>query len=132
MERAEPAARGTTKLLLSSRAALWVGFGSLLALMLLLAVNVTTAMTRIEAANSQIRRKFLERDDLLQQLRGELFRSGIDLRDYLVHADPQLAERRRADIVQTQQEISDAVRHYRSGLSAAELAAVNELQRDLD
>jgi signal transduction histidine kinase len=117
---------------MSSRVVLWVGFGSLLALMILLAANATGAMARIESANAQIRRKFLERDDLLDRLRTDLFRSGIDLRDYLLHADPQLAEHRRADILRTQEEISAAVRHYRTGLTPEELAAVDDLQRDLD
>jgi signal transduction histidine kinase len=121
-----------TRLLLSSRAMLWIGFGSLLALMILLAANATTAMSRIETANAEIRSKFLERDDLLDRLRSDLFRSGIDLRDYLLHSDPQLAERRRADILRTQQEMSAAVRQYRTGLAHEELAAVDVLQRDLD
>lgn len=111
---------------------LWIGFGSILALMILLTANATTAMTRIEIENARIRAKFLERDDLLDRLRIDLFRSGIDLRDYLVHSDPQLAERRRADILRTEQEMSAAVRHYRTGLTPEELAAVDELQRDLD
>ena len=121
-----------TRLLVSSRAVLWVGFGSLLGLMILLAANATTAMSHIETANAEIRNQFLERDDLLDRLRSDLFRSGIDLRDYLLHSDPQLAERRRGDILRTQQEMFTAVRHYRTGLAPEELAAVDELQRDLD
>ena len=132
MPSPEPVARVLTRLLMSSRAVLWVGFGSLLALMILLAANATGAMARIETANAQIRGKFLERDDLLDRLRIDLFRSGIDLRDYLLHADPQLAERRRADILRAQEEMFAAVRHYRTGLAPEELAAVDELQRDLD
>jgi len=132
MPSPEPVARALTRLLMSSRAVLWVGFGSLLTLMILLAANATGAMARIETANAQIRTKFLERDDLLDRLRIDLFRSGIDLRDYLLHADPQLAERRRADILRAQEEMFAAVRHYRTGLAPEELAAVDELQRDLD
>ena len=128
----EPATRALTRLLMSSPALLWAGFGSLLGLMLLLSWNATSAMTRIETANAQVRAKFLERDDLLDRLRGDLFRSGIDFRDYLLHSDPQLAERRRADIIRAQQEMSTAVAHYRTGLAPEELAAVDELQRDLD
>jgi signal transduction histidine kinase len=89
-------------------------------------------MARFEGANAQIRRKFLERDDLLDQLRSDLFRSSIDLRDYLMHSDPLLAERRRADILLAQQEMSAAVRHYRTDLPPEERTAVDELQRDLD
>src|SRR5215469_954676 len=132
MPSPEPPARAFTRLLMSSPALLWAGFGSLLGLMVLLALTATSAMNRIETANARIRAKFLERDDLLDRLRGDLFRSGIDLRDYLLHSDPQLAERRRADILRTQQEMSAAVAHYRTGLAPEELAAVDELQRDLD
>jgi signal transduction histidine kinase len=132
MSLPKPGARALTRLLMSSRAVLWVGFGSLLGLMILLAVNASGAMARIETANAQIRRKFLERDDLLDRLRSDLFRSSIDFRDYLMHSDPRLAEGRRADILLTQQEMSAAVRHYRTDLPPEERVAVDELQRDLD
>src|SRR5690348_213679 len=124
--------RAGSSLLLSSRAMLWIGFGSLLVLMAGLAVLATSAMARIESENAQIRSKFLQRDDLLDRLRGDLFRTGIDLRDYLLHSDPDAAEPRRADIVRSQQEILGAVRNYRQGLPPAELAAVDELERDLE
>jgi signal transduction histidine kinase len=132
MSRPEPVARAIARLLMSSRALLWAGFGSLLGLMILMAATATSAMSRIEAANAHIRSRFLERDELLDRLRADLFRSGIDLRDYLLHSDPQLAERRRTDILRTQQEMSAAVAHYRNGLAPEELAAVDELQRDLE
>jgi len=132
MHRPEPLTRAVTRLVMSSRAVLWIGFGSLLAIMTLLAVSATTALTRIETANAQIRQKFLERDDLLDRLRTDLFRAGIDLRDYIMHADPRLAETRRTEILATEQEMAAAVAHYRTGLSHEERAALDELQSDLD
>ena len=57
---------------MSSRAVLWAGFGSLLALMMLVAVSSTRALNRIEESSGQIRRGFLERDDLLDRLRANL------------------------------------------------------------
>lgn len=132
MHRPEPLTRAVTRLVMSSRAVLWIGFGSLLALMILLAFTATGAFTRIETANAIIRQKFLERDDLLDRLRFDLFRSGIDLRDYIMHADPHLAESRRSEILATEQEMAVAVAHYRTGLSPEERAAVDELQHDLN
>jgi hypothetical protein len=73
---------------MSSRAVLWAGFGSLLGLMILVAVSANRALNRIEDSSRQIRRGFLERDDLLDRLRANLYRSSIDIRDYLLHADP--------------------------------------------
>ena len=117
---------------MSSRAILWAGFGSLLALMMLVAVSSTRALNRIEESSGRIRRGFLERDDLLDRLRANLYRSSIDLRDYLMHADPQLADRRRAEIQRTEQDVAAALRQYRKDAPPQETAAVNELQRDVD
>jgi signal transduction histidine kinase len=117
---------------MSSRAVLWAGFGSLLALMMLVAVSANRALNRIEESSRQIRRGFLERDDLLDRLRANLYRSSIDLRDYLLHADPQLAERRRAEIQHTEQEVAAGLRQYRKDAPLQETAAVDELQRDVD
>jgi signal transduction histidine kinase len=117
---------------MSSRAVLWAGFGSLLALMILVAVNANRALDRIEASSGQIRRGFLRRDELLNRLRANLYRSSIDLRDYLLHADPQLAERRRVEIQHTGQEIAADLHEYRGNAPPNEAAAVDELQRDVD
>lgn len=117
---------------MSSRAVLWVGFGSLIALMVLIASNASRALGRIEASNAQIRQGFLERDELLNRLRSELYRSGIDVRDYLMHADPQLAELRRAEIQRTQRQMDAAIEQYRRDRPPEEASAVDELRRDLN
>lgn len=117
---------------MSSRAILWAGFGSLLVLMILVAVTASRALNRIEASSAQIRRGFLRRDDLLNRLRADLYRSSIDLRDYLLHADPQLADTRRAEIQHTAQEVAADIREYRQDAPPSEAAAVDELQRDVD
>src|SRR5579872_2260703 len=103
---------GIAKLLMSSRAVLWVGFGSLIVLMVLIASSASRALGRIESSNAQIRQGFLQRDELLNRLRNELYRSSIDVRDYLMHADPQLAELRRAEIQRTQREMDAAIEQY--------------------
>jgi signal transduction histidine kinase len=120
------------RIAMSSRAVLWAGFGSLLALMMLVAVNANRALDRIEASSGQIRRGFLRRDELLDRLRANLYRSSIDLRDYLLHADPQLAERRRGEIQHTEQEVTADLREYRQGAPPTEAPAVDELRRDVD
>src|SRR3984957_11500911 len=120
------------RIAMSSRAVLWAGFGSLLALMLLVAVSANRALDRIETSSGQIRRGFLRRDELLDRLRANLYRSSIDLRDYLLHADPQLAERRLAEIQHTQQEVTADLREYRQGAPATEVPAVDELRRDVE
>jgi signal transduction histidine kinase len=117
---------------MSSRAVLWAGFGSLLALMILVAVTASRALNQIEASSAQIRRGFLQRDDVLDRLRANLYRSSIDLRDFLLHADPQLADSRRAEIQRTALEVAADLREYRRDAPPTEAAAVDELQRDVD
>ena len=132
MTETDGASGGVARLLMSSRVVLWVGFGSLIGLMVLIAYSASHALERIEFTNSQIRQGYLQRDDLLNRLRTALYRSGIDLRDYLLHPDPQPAERRRAQIFAAEQEMDSAIQQYRRDLPPEELAAVNELQRDVD
>jgi signal transduction histidine kinase len=132
MPEGAAAPRGRGKPPLSSRVVLWVGFGSLIALMVLIAYSASHALDRIEATNAEIRQGFLQRDELLNRLRSELYRSGIDLRDYLMHGDPERAEQRRAEIDATQREMSASIRQYRQGLGREEAGPVDELQRDLD
>ena len=76
-------------------------------------------------------RGYLQRDELLNRLRAALYRSGIDLRDYLMHTDPERAEQRRSEILQSQQEIDAALRQYRRDLPPEEAGPVDELQRDV-
>jgi signal transduction histidine kinase len=117
---------------MSSRAVLWVGFGSLIVLMVLIATSASRALGRIEESNAQIRQGFLQRDELLNRLRNELYRSSIDVRDYLIHADPQLAELRRAEILRTQKEMDAAIEQYRKDRPPEEATAVDLLRRDLN
>jgi signal transduction histidine kinase len=127
-----PAARLLARLGMSSRAVLYVGFGSLLALMILVAVSANRALDRIETSSAQIRRGFLQRDELLNRLRTDLYRSSIDLRDYLLHADEELAARRRVEIQHSEQEVTAGLRQYRKDAPPREAAAIDQLQRDVN
>ncbi len=80
------------RMLTSSRAVMWVGFGGVLLLMIVIASSANRAVARIETGNVAIRRQFLERDHLLAHLRSDLYRSSLDVRDYLLNTDPNLAE----------------------------------------
>ena len=117
---------------MSSRAVLWAGFGSLLALMIVGALAASRAFDHIEATNAEIRQGFLRRDDLLNRLRAGLYRSNIDLRDYLLHADPQLAESRRAELQRTEQDVRSILQNLRRDVPSAEAAAIDELSRDVN
>ena len=116
---------------MSSRAVMWVGFGSVLALMMVIASSANRTLARIETGNVAIRQEFLERDHLLARLRSDLYRSSLDVRDYLLNTDPGLAEQRRLEVLKTETQMDAALERYRSNLPDEEVAAVEELQRDL-
>ena len=132
MQLPAAASRFIARLGMSSRAVLYVGFGSLLFLMILVAVSANRAMDRIETTSGEIRHGFLERDDLLDRLRTNLFRTSIDLRDYLLHADDQLAERRRIELQRAEQDVRDGLAQYRKDAPPREVAAIDQFQRDVE
>ena len=127
----ESATRVYKRLLASSRAVMWVGFGGVLLLMIVIASSANRALARIEAGNVAVRQEFLDRDHLLHRLRSDLYRSSLDVRDYLLNTDPRLAEQRRLEVLKTETEMDTALDKYRQNLPPAETAAVEELQRDL-
>jgi signal transduction histidine kinase len=100
-------------------------------LMILIASSANRTLARMEAGNVAIRQQFLDRDHLLHRLRGDLYRSSLDLRDYLLNTDPKLAEQRRLDVLKTETEMDTALENYRRNLPSAERAPVEELQHDL-
>jgi signal transduction histidine kinase len=117
---------------MSSRAVLWVGFGSLLALMILIAFSAGRALDRVEASSAQIRHGFLKRDELLNRLRSDLYRTSIDLRDYLLHADDQLAERRRAELQRTERDVASGLQEYSKDAPPREAATISQLTHDVN
>ena len=127
-----PAQRLFTRLGMSTRAVLCIGFGSLLALLILVAVTANRALVRIEASSSEIRRGFLQRDELLNRMRSDLYRSGIDLRDYLLHADDSLAERRRTEIQRSEQDVAAGLQQYRKDAPPREFPTIDRLQGDVN
>lgn len=119
------------RLLTSSRAIMSIGFGGLLVLMIVIATSANRALARIEASNVGIRQDFLERDHMLHRVRSDIYRASLDIRDYLLNADPSLAEQRRLEVLKTETEMMTALDKYRQNLPARETEAVGQLERDL-
>ncbi len=131
MPLSESATLAYKRLLMSSRAVMWVGFGSVLMLMIVIASSANRTLAQMETGNVGIRQQFLDRDHLLHRVRSDLYRSSLDIRDYLLNTDPQAAEQRRLDVLRTESEMDTALAEYRQNLPAAEAAAVETLQHDL-
>jgi signal transduction histidine kinase len=110
---------------------LWIGFGGLLALLIVMATHAGQVLGQLESSNRNIRQDFLQRDDLLDSLRLDLYRSAAVVRDLLLDPDPIEAELRRSDLEKTRARMNAALQQYERVVPGSELAAAGELKLGL-
>lgn len=120
------------RLLKSSRAVLWVGFGGLLALILLMAWKGSQAVSSIQSESNRLRAEYQARDDLLDGIRFSLSESASDIRDYLLDRNLSAVGQRRADLAMLRQRIADAVDRYGRNLPPDEAPVWAQLTRDIN
>jgi len=99
--------------------------------MALEAYRASRALDRIQTANATIRQEMVRRDDVLDGLRSDLFRSNIDIRDYLFDPDPQLAAVQRIELESRHDETNQKLSQFLSGQEANEGSSGRELQSAL-
>src|SRR5437868_2285490 len=93
----------------TTRAVLLAGFGGLLALMAFAGFGAVGIVREIQERNETIRRDYLERNRVLEQIRSDLYLSGTYVRDYLLDPDPAWAERHRSSLERTRTSIDEAL-----------------------
>jgi len=113
------------------RLLLFAGFGGLLLLMALAALDDIRQIRSIETRSDAVRNSFVERNRLLNQIRSDLYLSGTWIRDYLLEPDRVKAQSQRASFERTRRELRDEMRGYRSLLRAEERPPFENLERDL-
>jgi signal transduction histidine kinase len=111
---------GSDRLLLSTRVALAIGFGGLLAIMALAGADGLRVLRQIRRNDDEIRRQFLFRNHVLNDIRSELYLSGTYVRDYLLEPEPARAEAFRTTLEQVHKEMEAALESYRSQLRPEE------------
>src|SRR5512135_3490042 len=74
-----------------SRLALLIGFGGLLAIIALSGFDALRVLNQFRKDDDQIRRQFLFRNRVLNNIRAEVYLSGTYVRDYLLEPDPERA-----------------------------------------
>jgi signal transduction histidine kinase len=115
----------------SPRLALWIGFGALLFLMVAIAIVADRTLKQIQASSATLRSELLLREGLLDRLRLDLYRSSIDIHDYLIDSDPAQARRRRRELERLRNETTAVLNQYKQGLPDLEAAPVAELEQDM-
>ena len=119
------------RLLKSSRAVLWVGFGGLLGIILFMAGKGSQVVMAIESETNRLLADHQEREDLLDGIRFSLSESASDIRDYLLDRDPSAVAQRRADLQKLQQRMTADVDRYGRNLPADEALLWSQLSRDI-
>jgi signal transduction histidine kinase len=116
---------------MNTRAILLAGFGGLLLLTALAGIDGIKALQDIETSNDRIREDFLLRTRVLEQIRTDVYRSGTDIRDYLLEPESGRAEGHRYTLVETRKDVDAALTEYRRLLSPNEVEPFAVLTREL-
>jgi signal transduction histidine kinase len=115
----------------NSRVVLMAGFGGLLMLTALAGADGLRALEQIETSNDRIREEFLLRTRVLERIRSDLYRSGTDVRDYLLEPQPGKAEGHRYTLLETRRDMDAALEQYVHLLSTSEAPAFKALRQEL-
>ncbi len=100
---------------LSARvSALWIGFTSLLLLMAVVAIDAATSIRDVEVTTAAMRTESRKRDNLLDQLRADIYRSATVVRDYLLELDDARAESQKAELELLRTRIDDTLSNLRA------------------
>ena len=94
-------------------------------------VDGIKALEDIERSNDRIRDDFQRRTRVLERIRTDLYRSGTDVRDYLLEPEPGKAEGHRYTLVETRRDMDAALAGYRRLLSSSEAQPFAVLTKEL-
>jgi signal transduction histidine kinase len=116
---------------LRGRSALIVGLGSLLAIMALAGLAALRVLEHVRGSDEQIRRQFLSRNHILNEIRSEVYLSGTLVRDYLLEPDPARAETYRGSLLEIRRQMDSALESYGRQVDPEEAQHYADLRNEL-
>src|SRR5215831_14011447 len=119
------------RLILSTRLALFVGFGGLLVIITLAGIDTLRVLRQIRANDDLIRQAFLFRNHVLNNIRSDLYLSGTYVRDYLLEPDFERAESYRVTLEKVRTEMDSALQSYETKLDPQQSNDFAALQVEL-
>ena len=114
-----------------SRIALIAGFGGLLIIIALSGLDGLRVLRKVRQEDDLIRRQFLLRNHLLNDIRSELYLSGTWVRDYLLDPDPSRAATFGASLENVHREMDVALASYERLVEPRESKEYGELRAQL-
>jgi signal transduction histidine kinase len=115
-----------------SRTVLLAGFGGLLLLMVFAGVDGLQLLRRMQNRSGAIQHAFLERSQVLNQIRSDVYLSGTYARDYLLDPESAAAEKHRAELTRLRREMDAILTAYAGLMRPEERAPLDGLRRSLD
>src|SRR5262245_1635912 len=85
----------------------------------------------MQTRNDAIRREFLARNRLLNQIRSDVYLAGTYMRDYLLDPEPGKADAHKASLDKDRGEMEAALAEYARRLSPGEAEPYGVLTREL-
>jgi signal transduction histidine kinase len=104
----------------SSRMALAIGFGGLIAIMTLAGLDALRSLQQFRRSDDQIRRHYLSQNHALNDIRSDVYVSGTYVRDYLLEADFERAEAYRIEFEGVRNQMESALESYGHELAPSE------------
>jgi hypothetical protein len=95
---------------------IWLVFGGLLMLMILVAANADRTLRSLQMRNQALRDDFIRRDGLLDRLRLELYQSNINLNNYVFDNTPSQVARNHQLLESAWQKIGNTLGTLQSTL----------------
>ena len=123
--------RTSDRLPVSSRLTLALGFGGLLVIMTLAGVDAMRVLQQVRREDDQIRRQFLFRNHVLNDIRSQLYLSGTYVRDYLLEPEPARASIFRGNLQEVRQAMESAIASYAKQLEPQERPHYSALTTEL-
>ena len=131
MLAAMPHAREEASPLSRSRLALRLGFGGLLVIIALSGVDALRVLGQYRRADDQIRRQFLFRNRVLNNIRSEVYLSGTYVRDYLLDPDAQRAAAFGVSLQNVRRQMEAGLASYSSQLEREQSEQYGALRAEL-
>jgi signal transduction histidine kinase len=115
-----------------SRTVLLVGFGGLLLLMVFAGVDGLQVLRRMQNRSGAIQHAFLERSQVLNQIRSDVYLSGTYARDYLLDPESAAAEKHRVELTRLRREMDAILAAYAELMRSDERTPLDGLRRSMD
>jgi signal transduction histidine kinase len=114
-----------------TRRLLLIGFGGLLLLLAFTSLNTLSVLNKIQSHNEEIRRDYVNRDWILEQLRSDIYQSGTHVRDFLLDPDPAGADVHRREFEDARERIRSMEAAYERILRSEERQAFPQFTKEL-